>query len=61
MDLPLVKGGLPEDPEGYDVVVRDGLKIYVPKDKSYEGDVPRLIRFRMKDGTPRVGVTNEQE
>ena len=59
MNLPLVQGGIPENPEDYSVVRRGELHVDIPKNKTYEGDTPRIIRFKMSNGDAHVGVRNE--
>lgn len=57
-DLPLVKGGLPDKPADWDVVRAGEIIVYVPKDKKYKEDIPRVIYFRRND-KERVAVVNE--
>lgn len=56
-DLPVVEGGVPDAPESWDIVRTGGLAVYVPKGRSYKGDIPRLVHFRRSD-KEWVGVAN---
>lgn len=57
IDLALVEGGVPEKPDSWDVVRTGEITVYVPKDKGYKGDIPRLVHFRRSD-KEWVGVAN---
>ena len=54
-----MQSGTPENPEAFTLVSLGEKNIYVPKDKEYEGDIPRIVRFQKRNGDIRSGVNNE--
>ena len=58
-DFAVVRNGSPAAGAGdYDVVEAMGLRVYVPKTMSFDGDVPRIVTFPRKTGFRDVGVAN---
>ena len=57
--MALVKGGVPDGTASWDVVKTGDLTVYVPRDKEYKTDIPRIVHLR-KNGNDWVGVVNER-
>ena len=49
-------GGTPDDPENYAPVDTGEMKVYVPNDGVFSGDIPRLVVFPRRNGARSVGV-----
>lgn len=45
-------------PGGWDIVRAGEITVYVPRDKSYKDNIPRIVYFR-KDENEWVGISNE--
>ncbi|MDR3230677.1 MAG: hypothetical protein LBT65_04495 [Synergistaceae bacterium] len=54
----MVRNGVPEATENYDLVDAGDLSVYVPKDMAFENDTPRIVVFPRKTGNRDVGVAN---
>jgi hypothetical protein len=54
----MVRNGAPEEPENYDVVETDGLRVHVPKDMSFADGLPKIVVFPRRTGNFDVGVPN---
>ncbi|MDR1379121.1 MAG: hypothetical protein LBJ36_08730 [Synergistaceae bacterium] len=54
----MVRNGIPEGPENYDVVETGELRVHVPKDMSFLDDLPKIVVFPRRTGNRDVGVSN---
>ena len=53
-----MESGLPESPGNYVVVETEDLKIRVPGDMIFSGDIPKVMIFPRRTGERSVGVPN---
>jgi hypothetical protein len=54
----MVRNGMPAEPENYDVVETEELRVHVPKDMSFADDLPKIVVFPRRTGNFDVGVPN---
>ena len=54
----MVWNGRPEDAADYDLVEAGELNVYVPRSKSFEDGIPRIVTFPRRTGYRDVGVPN---
>ena len=53
-----MEGGQPDVSENYSVVKVGDLKVYVPNETVFSGDIPRIVDFSRRNGQRDVGVPN---
>lgn len=56
--MALVKSGAPADVSAFDLVEVEGLRVYVPRDKKFGDDIPKITNFPRATGHQDVGVSN---
>ena len=54
----MVRNGLPGGDAGYDIVDTGRVRVHVPKDMSFAGNVPKIVVFPRRTGRYDVGVPN---
>ncbi|MDR1874530.1 MAG: hypothetical protein LBQ90_05905 [Synergistaceae bacterium] len=54
----MVRSGLPEEGGEYDVVDVGELLVHVPKNMTFENDVPKIVVFPRRTGNRDTGVSN---
>ena len=53
-----MESGQPNTLEKYSVVKVSDLKVYVPNETVFSGDIPRIVDFSRRNGQRDVGVLN---
>jgi hypothetical protein len=56
--LAMVRNGTPDSSQDYSLVKAKGLSVYVPKEMSFENDIPWIVAFTRKTGLRDAGVRN---